>query len=107
MGKSREKAMRRLSKLPEKTLEDIALIIETADMQGNYYWGNDDDDDGSIWRDDAQLTLDCLAGEIRELKKVKKTKNENDSEVVVENDVDPAITSQTEGYYNLIKGKSK
>lgn len=64
MSELREQALLRLSKLPTKTLEDIALVVETADVQGDYR----SEDDGTIWRDESQKTLDCLAREIRELK---------------------------------------
>ena len=65
MSEGREQALQRLSKLSVKTLEDIALVVETTDMEGDYIHNNDDD--GATWQFDVQTTLDALAREIRNL----------------------------------------
>lgn len=66
MSKRREQALKRLSNLPAETLEDIALVIETADIEGDYIYNNDDD--GATWQFNALTTLYALAREIRNLR---------------------------------------
>lgn len=47
--------------LPSDTREAIALFVETAEAQGGYDWNGTD----SVFTDDANETLQCLAKEIR------------------------------------------
>ena len=47
-------------------LEAVALIVETADTQGDYHLGDGED---SVWEDDVQQTLNGLAAEFRGLSK--------------------------------------
>ena len=63
MSKARLAAMERLSHLPASVREDIALVIETAETQGEYQF----DGEGSVWEDDVNQTLYALAQEIRKL----------------------------------------
>lgn len=56
----RSKALLRLkSTLTEKQIEDLKLVIETAEVQGNYDWNGED----SVWSDDVNDTLMQLSRE--------------------------------------------
>lgn len=67
MSKNRHEAIERLrSSLTEQQIADIALVIETAETQGDYHW--DDESGGSSWEDDVHETLNFLGDEFRKLK---------------------------------------
>lgn len=51
--------------LTEEQIEAIAMICETAEIQGNYVF----DGEGSNWEDSASYTLSNLGEEFRGLKK--------------------------------------
>lgn len=57
----REEALILVRKLPRDIREAIALVVETADVQGDYRW----DGENSNYEDDVASTLNMLAGEIR------------------------------------------
>lgn len=59
---NRKEALEIVSKLDKETKNAIAIIIETADVQGDYIYY---DGEGSAWEDNCQQTLDYLAKEIR------------------------------------------
>lgn len=61
----RDEHLARLRQLPADIIESIAVVIESADAQGDYIGS---DDEGSSWEDDANRTLAHLAEEIRRLK---------------------------------------
>jgi len=59
---NREKILKQLiDKLSSAELENIRLIIKTAEIQGNYTYR----DDGTSWNEDVASTLNCLANEFR------------------------------------------
>lgn len=62
---TRQNALDRIKLLPAVTLGDIAMIVETAETQGSFNFN--DGDDGSVWEDDVNQTLNYLANEIRNL----------------------------------------
>ena len=68
MIRNRQEALRLLQELPPNVLEAISIVTETADVQREY----SSDEDGSIYEDSVQATLNCLAEEFRELKTCKK-----------------------------------
>ena len=56
----RQQALARLkATLTKQQVEDLQLVIQTADVQGDYIY----DGDGSHWTDDVNDTLMALAGE--------------------------------------------
>lgn len=60
MSKDRAKALKRLKqRLSKSQLEDVKLVILTAEVQGGYYF----DGDSSVWSDDVNDTLMQLAAE--------------------------------------------
>jgi hypothetical protein len=61
----RKQALDVLRALPADVLEAIAVVAETADVQGNYY---SDESGESHWEDEANATLSFLASEVRNLK---------------------------------------
>lgn len=56
----------RIERLSPDILEDIAMLVETADTQGDYHLYNGE---GSMWQDDVNATLQHLATEIRGMKR--------------------------------------
>ena len=64
MSKLRDKALKQIAQLSPEVIDAIALVIETADLQGNYVF----DGEGSVWEDNVQYTLGELSREIRKLK---------------------------------------
>jgi len=77
---TREQALDLCRTLPNGALEAVALIVETADSQGEWTGGgytldengdriDPDEDGGSMWEDDVQGTLNALAAEFRGLKR--------------------------------------
>lgn len=63
--KNRAEALSLIQKLPAGTREAIAMVIETAETQGDYT--GMDADGGSYWQSDVNETLSWLATEIRSL----------------------------------------
>lgn len=55
-----------IKNLTELQKEAIAKIIQTADIQGNYYSCDENGDE--LWTDSVKDTLHTLAEEIRKLK---------------------------------------
>lgn len=61
MDDNRIYALRRLKgTLSLSQIADLRLVIETAEVQGNYFQG---DDGGSVWEDDVAFTLRSLSQE--------------------------------------------
>ena len=58
---TRDEALAIVRGLPAEVREAIALVVETAEVQGDYMWNGED----SVWTDSANLTLYELAKEIR------------------------------------------
>lgn len=65
---NRKSALEILSKLPDAKLEAIAIVVETTTIEIEDYSGMSNDG-GSYWGDNATLTLNDLAQEIRNLKR--------------------------------------
>lgn len=61
---TREQALLMIKTLDPIMIKAISLVIETADVQGDWYWNGED----SVYEDDVQGTLNSLASEIRKLK---------------------------------------
>ncbi len=62
---NRHDALNILRTLPKDILEAFALVVETAESQGDYTGGNSED--GSWWEESVSETLNSLASEIRHL----------------------------------------
>jgi hypothetical protein len=61
----RDRALAKIAQLSPEVVEAIAIVIETAEVQGGYVF----DGEGSVWEDDVSYTLNELAREIRKLLK--------------------------------------
>lgn len=59
---TRQQALAIVRALPKATREAIALVVETAAVQGDY---RQTDDGGSAWEESLDATLSDLAREIR------------------------------------------
>jgi hypothetical protein len=59
--KSRKEVLAQIGKLPPDLIEGIAMVIETAEVEGDYHWNGE----GSTWEDSVSGTLNSLAAEIR------------------------------------------
>jgi len=58
----RKEAIKQLvGQLSDEQISELCSIIETAEVQGDYYF----DGEGSTWQDDVATTLGSLADEIR------------------------------------------
>lgn len=59
---NRADALKIVATLSPEQLEAVAMVVETADAQGDYHF----DGEGSVWEDDVNATLRYLATEIRQ-----------------------------------------
>jgi hypothetical protein len=60
---TRQEHLKLIASLSKEIRESIAVVIETADAQGDWNWNGED----SVYSDDIQSTLSSLANEIRVL----------------------------------------
>ena len=58
---TRDEAAKTIKGLSTETREAIAFFVETAEIEGDYYF----DGEGSHWEDSATATISRLAAEIR------------------------------------------
>jgi hypothetical protein len=61
---NRKAALERLAKLSQDVIDDIVLVVQTAEVQGDYHF----DGDSSVWEDEVASTLWQLAREFQALK---------------------------------------
>lgn len=60
VSEERQQALLRLkASLTESQIADLQMVIQTAEVQGDYDWNGE----GSVWIDDVNLTLMLLADE--------------------------------------------
>lgn len=62
MSENREDALAVVATLTAEQLEAVAVVIETAEVQGDYIYS---DDNESVWEDNVNFTLRGLAAEVR------------------------------------------
>lgn len=62
MSKARRDALERLNRsLTREQISDLKMVIETAEVQGDYRWNGED----SVYTDDVNETLMQLSAEFK------------------------------------------